>query len=318
MWGLFFGLAAMVAFAAASVQAAGIVDTNLLLHFDAADADGDGVAGLGAGTTWANKAGTGATFNGGLYVNAGHPGIMPAWAGSGTVADPYTLQFREPGAGDNRASGFVAVDNTYTAGNALDIQTYTYESWVKIARPEGGGSDLGTFISHNTNAAGQGNSVLAYNVSVAGGGVIPGLVPEGLWYQGGGINGMALPNSSGVAALSGYHHVVLARAGGGATDTAWYLDGVLQGTFQTDSGPSVDAYLTIGARSWNTLEAANFLDTPNADIAVVRVYGAALSAADVSQNFAAERSLFVPEPGTIALLVTGAMGLVCYAWRKRK
>jgi hypothetical protein len=26
----------------------------------------------------------------------------------------------------------------------------------------------------------------------------------------------------------------------------------------------------------------------------------------------------VPEPGTIVLLITGMLGLVCYAWRKRK
>jgi hypothetical protein len=26
----------------------------------------------------------------------------------------------------------------------------------------------------------------------------------------------------------------------------------------------------------------------------------------------------VPEPGTLILLVTGLLGLLCYAWRKRK
>ena len=26
----------------------------------------------------------------------------------------------------------------------------------------------------------------------------------------------------------------------------------------------------------------------------------------------------IPEPGTLTLLVTGLIGLLCYAWRKRK
>ncbi|MCD4726183.1 MAG: PEP-CTERM sorting domain-containing protein [Pirellulales bacterium] len=26
----------------------------------------------------------------------------------------------------------------------------------------------------------------------------------------------------------------------------------------------------------------------------------------------------IPEPGTLALLATGLIGLLCYAWRKRK
>ena len=35
-------------------------------------------------------------------------------------------------------------------------------------------------------------------------------------------------------------------------------------------------------------------------------------------NFAQTEIKFVPEPGTLALLASGLIGLVCYAWRKRK
>jgi hypothetical protein len=312
VWSVVFVVAAVVLMATTSAQAD--VVSGSLLYLDAANADGAGH--LGSGLTWTNLASTGSTYNGSLYVNQGYNGTLPVWAGSGTVADPYTLQFRASGT-NSRDTGFVAINNSYTTGNALDIQTYTYETWEKIVGP-GGGPDgaLGVFIAHNTNASGQGNGSIAYNGTTSGN--VPGLVTNGLWTQGGSNNGMALPNSSGVAALSGYHHVVLARAGGGATDTAWYLDGVLQGTFQTDSGPSVDSYLTIGARGWGSLEGANFLDGPNADIAIVRVYGSALTGGDVLQNYNADVGRFVPEPGTFALLITGFLGLLAYAWRKRK
>jgi hypothetical protein len=328
VWSLFFGVAAVLLLSAIPAHAAGIVTSNMLLQLDAANADGAGGAGhLGSGTNWSNLASaTGSTYDGTLLTTTGHNGIMPAWGGSGTPADPYCLQFRIPTPSGNRDTGFVAVNNTYTTGNALDTTTYTYEVWVKNYGP-GNGHDavdfgegnLGALISHNTNAAGQGMGVLYYSGS--GGGGLYNTPVNGMFYQGGAENGDPLPNSTGVATLTGYHQVVFTRDGSLASDnSSFYLDGVLQGTLQTDSGPAVDSFLTIGCCSWGALSANNCIAGLNSDIGVVRVYGAALTGAEVAQNYAADIGRFpaVPEPSTLVLLTSGLIGLVCYAWRKRK
>jgi hypothetical protein len=321
VWSLFFGVAAVLLLSAMPAHAAGIVTSNMLLYLDAANADGAGGAGhLGSGTNWSNLASTGSTYDGTVSVN--NSGIAPVWAGSGTGADPYTLQFRVPSPSVSaRDTGYVKVNNSYTAGNIFDTSTYTYEIWVKNLGPGNGadatnfGTGAGILIAHNTNAAGQGNGVFGF--SAVGGGLY-NLPVNGLWFQGGNDNGDPVPNSAGVAALAGYHQIVLTRDGSLATDnSSWYLDGVLQGTLQTDSGASEDSYLTIGTRSWGNT--TNFLDGLDADVAIARVYGAALSGADVAQNYAANAGRFaVPEPSTLVLLASGLIGLVCYAWRKRK
>jgi hypothetical protein len=322
VWSLVLGLAAMVAFATASVQAAGIVDTNLLLHLDAADADGAGGAGhQGSGAAWVNKGSLGSGYDATVAVSGNG---TAAWAGNGTTSDPYSLQVR-PGS-YIYDGGYAQVGSSLTSGNAMDLTVYTYEVWAKI---NGNGSDVsgglhtngGTLMGHNTATAGQGNGSIGYAVTADSQSL--GFQANTLYTQSGVGVGPAVyetpfPNSTALVG-AGYHQVVLARAGAGATDTAWYLDGVLKGTFQTESNTSVDSWFMIGGRHWNTTSGPHYDMFANADIAIARVYGSALTGDEVLQNFTADAGRFVtPEPSMFALVATGAFGLLAYAWRKRK
>ena len=53
------------------------------------------------------------------------------------------------------------------------------------------------------------------------------------------------------------------------------------------------------------------------------IYNSVLSAGDIAANTAYLQTTYltgssVPEPGTIVLLGSAAVGLLAYAWRKRK
>jgi hypothetical protein len=98
---------------------------------------------------------------------------------------------------------------------------------------------------------------------------------------------------------------------GGTTHISLYINGVsvagsnLPGHIAPSSIINMGAKRTPGALTcWN-----GYID----DFAV---WNSVLSAGDIAdlQN----HSAFVPEPGTVVLLVTGLFGLLAYAWRKRK
>jgi hypothetical protein len=54
------------------------------------------------------------------------------------------------------------------------------------------------------------------------------------------------------------------------------------------------------------------------DVLGARVYTAALTGSEVLQNFQAGISAAVPEPHALILAAMGLVGLLAYAWRKRK
>ena len=296
-----------------------------LLYLDAADADGNGVKGAASGTAWANKGSLSNTYD--ATVAAAGNGTV-AWAGAGGTSNPYTLQVR-PGSGIIDG-GYARVNNTSTTGNSLDRTVYTYEVWAKI---NGNGSDTtgglytggGTLIGHNNGGTGQGNGSIGYAVTADNQSL--GFQANSLYTQSGAASGLAAyqytyPNSTDLVG-TGYHQVVLARAGAGATETAWYLDGVLKGTFQTASNASENSLFMIGGRHWLNSNGSDHYDMfADADISIARVYGRALTGAEVSQNFAADCGTFglsqTPEPSTMLLGVTGIFGLLAYAWRRRK
>lgn len=298
VWSVAIAVAAVLSMEATSAKAD--VVGGSLLYLDAADCSGSGVAGLGSGTTWVNKGSLGASYDG-LVTSVGLGST--AWAGDGTTSNPYTLQVRH-GNGGSDSAGFVQVQNSYTTGNALDNTVYTYEIWTKINGTNGGSNGVGVMMSHNTNASGQGNGSLGYSV-----------VDNYLWMQGGSNSGSALPNSTDLVG-TGYHQIVLTRAGDGASDMNWYLDGALKGTFQSDANASVDAWFTIGCQSW----ASRFTTGADMDVAIARVYGRALTGSEVLQNFDADCGTFaiVPEPTSLVLIGIGVICLQAYAWRKRK
>jgi hypothetical protein len=290
-----------------------------LLYLDAADANGDGVKEAGSGTAWVNKGSLSSGYNATVGISGNG---TATWAGDGTTSNPYALQVR-PGSGIYDG-GYAQVGGSYTSGNSLDVKVYTYEVWAKI---NGNGSDGaaglntagGTLMGHNTQTTGQGNGSIGYAVNTDSQSL--GFQPNSLYTQSGQAPApaayqTAFPNSTDLIG-AGYHQIVLARAGSGATDTAWYQDGVLKGTWQTDSNDSVNSWFMIGGRNWST----HYDMFANADISIARVYGTALTAAEVLQNYNADAGRFdivVPEPCSLVMVVTCLLGLSAYAWRKRK
>jgi hypothetical protein len=259
-----------------------IVQANLRLWLDAGDHNADGVQKLGAGTVWRNKAGTGGTHNATLTYGADGP--APTWAGNGTAASPYAVQFRFRG--DFRG-GYAVVDNS-ARGTPLDTRVFTYEVW---ARRSGVGSnepaECGALIAH---CASQGGGIGGiYYTHKA----FPPMAAGDLFDESGEPAVKSpFPQSAGVFTTGGFHHIVLTRGGDGDADSAFYCDGALRGRFKTgstDAGTDASP-LTIGGRLGTSVGSADYcLDC---DIAVVRVYSTALTGAEVLRNFSAEAPRF--------------------------
>lgn len=305
-WNSAIAAIAIVAIVSATAQA-DIVTDNLLAHFDAGNA-GNGVGVLGSGSSWIDLSGAATNHDATLVGSA-------SWSGAGSSSDPFVVRLTQspPLTFPSSAQAYATVANS-GAFSELDTSIYTYEVWAKITGPgtgQGNSSQFfeqGALISHTASGSG-GNGMINYT---SGGSWQA--APDSLY--GGDSYTPAetvFPNSSGIIGDGLMHHIVLTRAGGGATDTAWYLDGALKGTFQTASSDS-DAQLLIGARH---RQAFYFDQGANADIAQVRIYSAALTGTEVLQNFSAGLTMAaVPEPSGLALLVLGFTGLIASARRK--
>lgn len=268
--------------AAATVALGDVVQANLCLWLDAADHNADGRVELGSGNVWRNKATTGVLHDATLV--AGGEGPAPAWAGSGTLASPYAVQFRF---NDMHNGGYALVAHS-AGGTDLDTTVYTYEVWAR--RNGAGGNGTGRHGALIAHCASQGWGPGGLNYCHA---AIAPLGAQELFAEGGDpAIDTPLPHSAGALAAAWFHHIMLTRAGDGPDQSAFYLDGVLRGRFKTGSvrAGRNTAPLTIGGRFWSAAYPADyFLDC---DIAVVRVYTAALSAAEVEQNFRAEAARF--------------------------
>lgn len=306
VWNLTIASIAIVMIASAAVRA-DVVTVNLVAHFDAGNA-GNGVGVLGSGATWVNLSGTAINHDANLIGTA-------AWTGNGTPSDPFVVKLTQtpPLNFPDSAQAYAVVANS-GGGSELDISTFTYEVWAKITGPgtgQGNSSQFfeqGALINHAAGADG-GNGMINYT---SGG---SWQAPPDSLYGGDSYTPAeaVFPNSNGLIGDGLMHHIVLTRSGSGATDTAWYLDGALMGTFQTASSAS-DANLVIGGRH---RQAFHYDQGANAEIAQVRVYSVALTANEVIQNFdTGLTKSAVPEPATLALLAIGFGGLVINARRK--
>ena len=267
----------VVALLSTASAPAGIVTGDLLLYLDAGDADGDNIAGVGTNySVWKNKAHTGATYDATPQGNV-------VWDGDGSPANPFVMRFiqTEPFNYPASAQGYAKVANS-GSGSDLDRSVFTYEVWAEINGPGSGQGNTSMFfenaalISHGGVYDG-GNGMINYTLTGSW------QAPEDTLYCGDQWTPVekVLPGSNGLIGDGLMHHIVLTRGGDGDTDTAWYLDGVLKGTFQSPSAAS-DVLMTIAARNrWGSV----YDQGSNADIALVRVYGDTLSEEEVLQNF---------------------------------
>ena len=238
---------AVVLMATASASADYVSD-NLLLYLDAGDSDGDGVQGLGSGyATWVNKGSTGAT-------NDASPLGNVLWVGDGSAANPYAMRFTQtaPYSYPSTSQAHAVVNNS-GSGSTLDNSVYTYEVWAEINGPGSGQGNPGpTHVKENatlissysdTYAGGGGHGMINYTLAGAWTGV-PDIVYSGDTWAG---TEIAWPGSNGIIGDGLMHQFVLTRAGGGATDTSCYIDGVYQGSFQT-TDCSAEMGMVVGGR----------------------------------------------------------------------
>jgi hypothetical protein len=272
------GATALWLMAAASAPAE-VVRSNLRVWLDAGDHNADGVQQLGAGTRWRNKAPTGSSHD--ATLTQSNDGPRPAWAGNGTVASPYAVQFHFIG---SFRGGYAVVANS-AGGTDMDTPVFTYEVWTRrsgVGASEPG--ENGTLIARG--GAGVGGIHYAHKASAH-------MAARELFCQGGDpVVQSWFPKSAGTFATGGFQQIVFTRAGNGDAQSAFYLNGVLRGRFKTEgSKEHTDTWpLTIAGRlAASPSSADNFLEC---DVAVVRVYATALTDTEVRQNFVAEASRF--------------------------
>ena len=116
---------------------------------------------------------------------------------------------------------------------------------------------------------------------------------------------------AGTPLSAGWHNIAATKSS--TSGITFYVDGVQVGQ---DSSVTSDFYaMTVSSSAYFTLgggDAANwFLN--GANVADVRVYNTVLTASDIASAAGS-----VPEPGAMVLLTTAAVGLLAYAWRKRR
>ena len=72
-------------------------------------------------------------------------------------------------------------------------------------------------------------------------------------------------------------------------------------------------YFYLGSWASNLYQSSN-------QIAEIIVYDRVLTSTESSDvyNYLSNKYMTTPEPGTLVLLATGLVGLLAYAWRKRK
>lgn len=127
-------------------------------------------------------------------------------------------------------------------------------------------------------------------------------------------------NSSIVPSIGAWHLLVATADMNTGSDMKGhlYIDGALVPAADTTFAAGMDLAATAGMHI-GTYRSANgrYLTGKVDDIGI---WDRAITAAEVSYlwNGGTGNPILVPEPGTLAMFATGLMGLIAYAWRKRK
>ena len=218
----------------------------------------------------------------------------------------------------NTAAHFSASSSQYVSGSGLDSTTASDGATANLFKGDwtiecsfvrDSASNAGTVFSNNVGEdscalltfgdeasnVGSGNTLYIMNSGVTWGGAIG--IDLGADSIGKSVYAVLTKtgvNTSGNALVSMYVNV----------DGTW-LTPILNQALTWDLNTR-DGYY-IGRHN----EGALYFDGTIDDVAL---YNSALSYDQVKDNFASA----IPEPSTIALVITGLVGLLAYAWRKRK
>jgi hypothetical protein len=199
------------------------------------------------------------------------------------------------GANDNTRAG-----TTIPAGISqmlVGTGDYSIEVWFKPEK----GSARGDFFSWNTGTNYR-SYTLCYNNTA----------DNVLFYENGTTYASRSLMKNLPATNNAWHHYVVTRTSGSYT---LYLDGV-----KTVVGTNSWGTVNFNSQYWDVVKyigrdtGANILGFQG-PVDEFAFYTYALSEGRVQAHYA---QALIPEPSTIALLASGLLGLLCYAWRKRK
>lgn len=241
-------------------------------------------------------------------------------ADSSGKGNPATLQFGTNWDTSGKANGAVLLDglNDYvsvadTAALKYSGGNLTFGAWVNISSED---TDGGRLISKPTNGDGVYNYMLA-------------ITPENkveLVVQEVAMANCAITSTEAIT-TGAWHHIV------GVLDSSKnmkvYIDGQLKAsgahTYSTWNAPDANVPMAIGTLfpygspiGWMLDWEGNSGFSLKGKIDDVQIYTDALSGEQVSYLYNHPGTTLVPEPTSMALLLSGVLGLLAYAWRKRK
>jgi len=296
---MFLVMAVLAAASVSSVCLASTIPTTGLEAWLKADSI-TGVANGGSVATWTNSAGTGTTYNATASGTA-----MPTYYTSGINGRPV-LSF--DGSDDGMVMGATPMHNqsVFTIFAVIERATDPGTNAVIVGNIESTGGVRGMVFG----TAGSVDSGINFNTS-------------SVFYANGRNTANNSVRTTPVGSLTANTPHVISTSWVTGTGLTVYIDGVgpqalrswvdgvttNQVWMPTDPGLGIGTGLLISA-SWGIFKG---------DIAELIFYNGTLSSADYS---AVDTYLYnkyvVPEPGTLALLATGLIGLLCYAWKKRR
>ncbi len=244
----------------------------------------------GAGTTVADQSGNG--INGSLVGSAG-------WTTAGKFDGGTTYT----GSG----SDYIATGENISA---IGTDDFTVSLWFKGSETCEPGLTTGGWrflfsIGSQSNAD-------AMFITTNGGGL---RVALGGWFH-------DVSGGGGSFTDTDWYNVALVRSG---TDILTYVNGDLKSTMQYQTtNPLDNGYYNNASVGGNKVYIGSFPGAGwslNGAMDDIAIWNEALSApqiAAIAQGTLSPASFAVPEPSVVVLLTSGLLGLLAYAWRKRK